>query len=100
MENHGVIRHYSFYNNSCGDGANTVYGYEQCMSGASEDVCRQCFLNSKADIIRLCPKKTEATVRYFNCILRYSDQPFFFELDTTIRFTECKQQSHHALSNN
>eukprot|EP00268_Persea_americana_P013394 TRINITY_DN1586_c0_g1_i4.p3 TRINITY_DN1586_c0_g1~~TRINITY_DN1586_c0_g1_i4.p3 ORF type:complete len:149 (+),score=22.07 TRINITY_DN1586_c0_g1_i4:463-909(+) len=55
LSRNGVIRHDSFYNNSYGDGANTVYGYSQCMSGASEDVCRQCFVNSTADIIRLCP---------------------------------------------
>ncbi|RWR88274.1 Protein kinase domain-containing protein [Cinnamomum micranthum f. kanehirae] len=93
LSSNGVIRHDSFYNNSYGDGANTVYGYSQCMSGASEDVCRQCLLYSMADIIRLCPNKREATVRYYYCILRYSDQRFFSELDTTIRKSLYREQN-------
>ncbi|XXG69298.1 hypothetical protein AAC387_Pa06g2203 [Persea americana] len=85
LSSNGVIRRDSFYNTTNGDGANKVYGFSQCMSAASEDDCRKCLINSTAEIIRRCPNKTEATIRYYNCILRYSDQSFFSELDTTIR---------------
>ncbi|XXG69311.1 hypothetical protein AAC387_Pa06g2211 [Persea americana] len=87
LSSNGVIRRDSFYNNSYGDDTNMVYSYSQCMSAASEDDCRQCLINSTAEIIRRCPNKTEATIRYYSCILRYSDQRFFSELDTSIRIS-------------
>eukprot|EP00268_Persea_americana_P013397 TRINITY_DN1586_c0_g1_i7.p1 TRINITY_DN1586_c0_g1~~TRINITY_DN1586_c0_g1_i7.p1 ORF type:complete len:126 (+),score=13.94 TRINITY_DN1586_c0_g1_i7:488-865(+) len=52
LSSNGVIRRDSFYNNSYGDDTNMVYSYSQCMSAASEDDCRQCLINSTAEIIR------------------------------------------------
>ncbi|RWR88290.1 cysteine-rich repeat secretory protein 38-like protein [Cinnamomum micranthum f. kanehirae] len=83
----GVLRHDTFYNATYGDDPNRVYGFSQCMSGASEADCRQCLINSTVEIVQQCPGRTQAIFRSFDCILRYSNQRFFSQPDDTVRVT-------------
>ncbi|XP_058072821.1 cysteine-rich receptor-like protein kinase 44 isoform X2 [Magnolia sinica] len=75
----------SYYNATYGDDPNIVYGYSQCMSGATELECNECIKNSTVEIIQRCSNRMEAVIRYYKCILRYSNRPFFSVVDTTIR---------------
>ncbi|XXG69359.1 hypothetical protein AAC387_Pa06g2246 [Persea americana] len=67
----------TFYNASLGKDPDSVYGFFQCMSGATADDCRVCLEKSRVQILQNCPNKKQASVRYYNCILRYSDWDFF-----------------------
>ncbi|RWR88291.1 cysteine-rich receptor-like protein kinase 10 [Cinnamomum micranthum f. kanehirae] len=60
----GVLRHDTFYNATYGDDPYSVYGFSQCMSGASEYDCRQCLINSTVEIVQECPGRTQATTNF------------------------------------
>ncbi|XP_058071126.1 cysteine-rich repeat secretory protein 57-like [Magnolia sinica] len=81
----GSINLNGYYNYTSGKDSNIVYGYSQCMSGATEEECNACLKNSTVEIIRRCSNRMEAVIRYYNCILRYSYRPFFSVANTTIR---------------
>ncbi|XP_058072804.1 cysteine-rich receptor-like protein kinase 44 [Magnolia sinica] len=81
----GSINLTGYYNYTSGKDTNIVYGYSQCMSGATEEDCKECLKNSTKEIIRRCSNRMEAVIRYYRCILRYSNRPFFSVDDTTIR---------------
>ncbi|XP_077243457.1 cysteine-rich receptor-like protein kinase 10 isoform X2 [Tasmannia lanceolata] len=82
----------TFYNTTSGQDPNRVYGYSQCMSGASAQDCEACLKNASVEIIQLCPNRTQAVVRYYNCILRYSNQQFFSQLNSGIQRPICRAQ--------
>ncbi|XP_058072825.1 cysteine-rich repeat secretory protein 38-like [Magnolia sinica] len=81
----GSINLTGYYNATYGEDPNIVYGYSQCMTGATEEDCRACLKNSTVEIIQRCPNKRQAIIRYYNCILRYSYQSIPSERDTTFR---------------
>ncbi|XP_077243459.1 cysteine-rich receptor-like protein kinase 25 [Tasmannia lanceolata] len=83
----------TFYNTTSGNESNRVYGFAQCMSGASAEVCQECLRNASVEIIQLCPNRKQAVVRYYNCILRYSNQQFFSQLNTGIRIILCRVEN-------
>lgn len=81
----GVLRRDTFYDSTYGDDPNTVYGFSQCMSGASEANCSQCLVDSAVKIARSGPKRIEASIQYNYCILRYSNQSFLSIRDGWIK---------------
>lgn len=72
----------TFYEATYGDDHNTIYVYFQCMSEAD---CRQCLFFSIGQIFNSCPKRKQATVLNYYCILRYSNQSFLSHPDNTVR---------------
>ncbi|XP_077220176.1 cysteine-rich receptor-like protein kinase 25 isoform X1 [Tasmannia lanceolata] len=86
----GVQNISSFYYTTSGNDTNRVYGFAQCMSAASADVCRECLTNATVQNLQRCPNRTQVSVRYYNCILRYSDQPFLSQLSTGLRVSICR----------
>lgn len=74
-----------FLTTSTGGGSDTVYGLVQCRSDISMEDCLSCLNTSTAEITQRCPKRKEATIQYDQCILRYSDQRFFSEVDRNRR---------------
>ncbi|XP_077220175.1 cysteine-rich receptor-like protein kinase 10 [Tasmannia lanceolata] len=88
----GVQNISSFYYTTSGNDPNRVYGFAQCMSAASADVCRECLTNATVQNLQRCPNRTQVAVRYYNCILRYSDQPFLSQLTSgPLMVTFCAQ---------
>ncbi|XP_077242060.1 cysteine-rich receptor-like protein kinase 25 [Tasmannia lanceolata] len=75
----------TFYSTTFGEDPDRVYGFSQCMSGASAQDCQECQKNASVEIIQLRPNRTQAIVRYYNCILRYSNQQFFSLLNDGIQ---------------
>lgn len=74
-----------FYNATVGVGPDIVYGLVQCRGDISQDSCRSCLYNSTVELIRRCPNRRVATLRYDHCLLRYSNTRFFSQVDTTPR---------------
>ncbi|XXG69382.1 hypothetical protein AAC387_Pa06g2268 [Persea americana] len=80
-----VLWRQTFYEATYGDYPNTIYVNFQCMSEASEADCRQCLFISIGQIFISCPKRKQATVLNYFCILRYSNQSFLSHPDNTVR---------------
>ncbi|XXG69344.1 hypothetical protein AAC387_Pa06g2237 [Persea americana] len=85
LTTNGPLNITTFYNTSYGKEPDRVYGFAQCMSGAPIDDCRLCLNNSRVQILQNCPNSRRATVRDYNCLLRYSDRPFFSQLEMNQR---------------
>ncbi|RWR88285.1 cysteine-rich receptor-like protein kinase 10 isoform X2 [Cinnamomum micranthum f. kanehirae] len=79
----GPVNYTTFYNTSYGKEPDRVYGFAQCMSGAPIDDCRLCLDNSRLQILQSCPNKRRAAVRFYKCLLRYSDWRFFSQVKTS-----------------
>ncbi|KAF8409475.1 hypothetical protein HHK36_005551 [Tetracentron sinense] len=69
-----------------GDTPDRVYGLVQCDPTSSEEECRNCVNGSTIEIVRLCHNTKQAVLLYNICYLRYSDLPFFSQLDPLTRF--------------
>ncbi|XP_068669516.1 cysteine-rich receptor-like protein kinase 10 isoform X1 [Aristolochia californica] len=75
----------TYYNTSIGSEPNRIYGYAQCMSAATASTCSACLNKSVTDLLGpRCPEKKTATIRYYSCIMRYSDRRFFSENDGSL----------------
>ncbi|RWR88282.1 cysteine-rich receptor-like protein kinase 10 isoform X7 [Cinnamomum micranthum f. kanehirae] len=85
LTTNGPLNNNTFYNTSYGKEPDRVYGFAQCMSGAPIGDCRVCLNNSWVQILQNCPNRKQAAIRYYNCLLRYSDGPFFSQVETTQR---------------
>lgn len=72
----------TFYNTTVGQGSDRVFGFAQCMSASTAQECGACLNQSVAAVLGSCSFRRQAMVRYYNCILHYSDQPFLSQLDT------------------
>ncbi|XP_023519606.1 cysteine-rich receptor-like protein kinase 10 [Cucurbita pepo subsp. pepo] len=73
-----------FFNTSAGRPPNdAVYGLFQCRGDVSDSGCRSLLATAIKDVAReYCPLSKGAVAWYDECILRYSDQPFFSDVST------------------
>ncbi|RWR88287.1 cysteine-rich receptor-like protein kinase 10 isoform X2 [Cinnamomum micranthum f. kanehirae] len=85
LTTNGPLNNNTFYNTSYGKEPDRVYGFAQCMSGAPIGDCRVCLNNSWVQILQNCPNRKQAAIRYYNCLLRYSDWRFFSQLEVNQR---------------
>ncbi|XP_068667814.1 cysteine-rich receptor-like protein kinase 10 [Aristolochia californica] len=72
----------TYYNTSIGRDPDRLYGYAQCMSAATVRSCSACLNKSITDMGELCPKRKTATIRYYSCIIHYSDASFIPKTDS------------------
>ncbi|XP_042488844.1 cysteine-rich repeat secretory protein 38-like [Macadamia integrifolia] len=63
-----------------GEDPDRVYGLVQCRGDATQDDCRICVNNSATEIVRRCPLRKEAVIRYWGCALRYAGKDFFGQI--------------------
>ncbi|XP_058072812.1 cysteine-rich receptor-like protein kinase 10 isoform X2 [Magnolia sinica] len=73
-----------YYNTSSGRDPDRVYGLAQCRGDVSSDSCRECLNTSMIEIVQRCPNKKQAVIRFDYCLLRYSDQRFFSQLQNGV----------------
>nr|POE95238.1 cysteine-rich receptor-like protein kinase 25 [Quercus suber] len=72
-----------FYNTSTGNGTDRVYFLYMCLDYVTNESCHDCITTASHDMLKLCPKPTEAVVWEEICLLRYSNKSFFGILDVT-----------------
>ncbi|XP_059661379.1 cysteine-rich receptor-like protein kinase 10 isoform X3 [Cornus florida] len=75
-----------FYNTTAGRSPNAVYGLFLCRGDVATDKCHTCVRDASQEILQLCANRTEATVWYDECLLRYSHRNIFSSMDTSIAF--------------
>ncbi|KAH7675702.1 Non-specific serine/threonine protein kinase protein [Dioscorea alata] len=66
-----------FSNSSVG----SAYGLAQCRADASSSDCASCLNRSATAFSTYCPLASYATIRFDLCLLRYSSNNFFSQLD-------------------
>ncbi|KAL3624683.1 hypothetical protein CASFOL_031351 [Castilleja foliolosa] len=71
---------------SSGQSPNRAYGLSLCRGDASTDDCRACLVDASSEITKRCPNNRGAIIWYDNCYLKYLDNDFFGNIDTSNRF--------------
>ncbi|KAJ0018042.1 hypothetical protein Pint_10853 [Pistacia integerrima] len=72
---------YGFYNESSGQEPDKVNAIALCRGDVSLDVCRGCVKNATQKILQVCPNQKEAIGWYDECMLRYSNNSIFGEME-------------------
>nr|KYP37745.1 Cysteine-rich receptor-like protein kinase 25 [Cajanus cajan] len=64
----------------------SVYGLFMCRGDLPSRLCQQCVLNATHQISASCNSSEEAIIWYSHCMLRYSYQNFFYQVEETPAF--------------
>lgn len=73
----------TFVEASYGDGNDTVYGLAQCRGDVGPKDCLACIQDAAQQVRKLCPKQSDARIWYDYCFLRYTQEPFYGNVDTS-----------------
>uniref|UniRef100_A0A2N9FUF8 Gnk2-homologous domain-containing protein n=1 Tax=Fagus sylvatica TaxID=28930 RepID=A0A2N9FUF8_FAGSY len=64
------------------DISDPVYGFFLCRGDVTAEVCKDCVAFASNDVVQRCPTKMVAVIWYDECMIRYSDAPFFSTMAT------------------
>lgn len=78
----GAIQN-GFIATSYGGGRDQIYGLAQCRGDISSNDCSSCIQDAAKQIRSRCPDQADARIWYDYCFLRYDDEMFFDEVDTS-----------------
>ncbi|EHA8591355.1 cysteine-rich repeat secretory protein 38-like [Cocos nucifera] len=78
-----------------------AFGLAQCRPDATTSDCAACLNRSAAAAPTRCPRRSSAAVRFDLCVLRFSDQHFFSQLDEdqTLMLADPQSASDPAVFN-
>ncbi|KAM0831864.1 hypothetical protein ACQ4PT_065257 [Festuca glaucescens] len=74
-----------FSNSTAGEAPDKVFGLIMCYADHSLSDCEACLNSADAGIQTTCPFSRVARATYFQCVLQYSNEPFFTVADTTFK---------------
>nr|GMD04520.1 cysteine-rich repeat secretory protein 38-like [Ipomoea batatas]GMD10877.1 cysteine-rich repeat secretory protein 38-like [Ipomoea batatas]GME17550.1 cysteine-rich repeat secretory protein 38-like [Ipomoea batatas] len=63
-----------------------VYGLALCRGDTTTQECTTCVADATTRIRQICPNNNGAIVWYDNCLLKYSEDDFFGEIDNANKF--------------
>ncbi|GAB4826744.1 hypothetical protein Ancab_040005 [Ancistrocladus abbreviatus] len=78
-----------FYNTTAGNngGGETIYGIFLCRGDVTTDVCKTCVNTAVSDLTqKYCPGRKRAIIWYNECLVRYSNESFFGQMDNLEEF--------------
>lgn len=78
-----VVHHRGFYQTVVGKKINRVYGTILCRGDISANNCSDCALNSTRVASNDCPKSRDVSIWFRWCFLRYSNESFYGDMQTT-----------------
>ncbi|KAJ4975293.1 hypothetical protein NE237_000399 [Protea cynaroides] len=70
-----------FYNTTIGDGSDTAYGLFLCRSDITTNDCQNCVATAGKELKTRCPSDVTAIAWYDYCMIRYSNQSIFSNLE-------------------
>lgn len=62
------------------------FGVALCRGDVNSSDCNTCVVDASAEIRKRCPYSNGAVIWYDNCLLKYSDQSFFGQIDNQNKF--------------
>ncbi|CAO2840562.1 unnamed protein product [Amaranthus hypochondriacus] len=74
----------TFIMSSYGTNKDTIYGLAQCRGDLSSRDCLSCIQDAAQQVRDLCPTQSDARIWYDYCFLRYSQDKFYGQVDTSI----------------
>lgn len=80
---------HGFFNYTFGGALNTTYALYLCRGDDSGQVCSDCVVNAQKNIVKVCPNQMKALIWYDRCMIRFSNQTFFGEVDWDSEWTMC-----------
>ncbi|KAJ6366434.1 hypothetical protein OIU77_002921 [Salix suchowensis] len=75
-----------FGKGSIGQYPDQTYGLALCRGDASSSDCKTCVVDAGSEIRKRCPYNKAAIIWYDNCLLKYSNDGFFGQIDNTNKF--------------
>lgn len=72
-----------FIEASYGKDQNRVYGLAQCRGDVGPEDCLSCIQDAAQQVRKLCPNQADARIWYDHCFLRYTQDKFFGNVDTS-----------------
>ncbi|KAL5579052.1 hypothetical protein UlMin_011494 [Ulmus minor] len=71
-----------FYNTTSGqDPASIVYGSFMCRGDVTTAQCQECVSTAANEVVQRCSTRKVAVIWYDHCMLRYTNQSFFGDMD-------------------
>ncbi|GAV73940.1 Stress-antifung domain-containing protein [Cephalotus follicularis] len=71
---------------SLGQSPNQANGLALCRGDVSSADCKACVVNASSEILKLCPQNEAAIVFFDKCLLKYSNESFFGQIDNSVKF--------------
>ncbi|KAG6742565.1 hypothetical protein POTOM_053437 [Populus tomentosa] len=75
-----------FGKGSRGHTPDQTYGLALCRGDVSTSDCKTCVVEASSEIRKRCPYNKAAIIWYDNCLLKYSNNGFFGQIDTGNKF--------------
>ncbi|XP_062104681.1 cysteine-rich repeat secretory protein 38-like [Humulus lupulus] len=69
-----------------GDGSSQINGLGLCRGDVSTENCKTCVVEAAEELQQRCPYNKGAIIWYDNCLLKYSDDDFFGQIDSRNMF--------------
>lgn len=69
-----------------GEGKNQANGLALCRGDVSVNNCKTCVIEATKELQERCPYNKGAIIWYDNCLLKYSDNHFFGQIDNKNKF--------------
>ncbi|CAL5410844.1 unnamed protein product [Camellia sinensis] len=74
------------------DDPDRVYGLFLCGVDVANSVCKYCIDSASDEIVKQCPLKKKAVIWYDQCLISYSNRPFFSANETSQAFCKWQEQ--------
>ncbi|THG22998.1 hypothetical protein TEA_017983 [Camellia sinensis var. sinensis] len=74
------------------DDPDRVYGLFLCGVDVANSFCKYCIDSASDEIVKQCPLKKEAVIWYDQCLISYSNKPFFSANETSQAFCKWQEQ--------
>ncbi|GMP75333.1 hypothetical protein CsSME_00032465 [Camellia sinensis var. sinensis] len=74
------------------DDPDRVYGLFLCGVDVADSVCKYCIDSASDEIVKQCPLKKEAVIWHDQCLISYSNRPFFSANETSQAFCKWQEQ--------
>ncbi|KAK3417832.1 hypothetical protein EUGRSUZ_H03818 [Eucalyptus grandis] len=71
-----------FYNTTEGEDPDKVYGLFLCRGDVAANRCQSCIQEASNTLVERCPGQKEGAIWYDECLMRYSNRPFFSIMET------------------
>ncbi|KAL5573254.1 hypothetical protein UlMin_022851 [Ulmus minor] len=71
---------------SIGKDQSQVYGLGLCRGDVSKENCKTCVVDASKELQKSCPYSKGAIIWYDNCLVKYSDEYFFGQIDNSNKF--------------